>query len=66
MLSIPSLRSLLRPLILRIVAPGRVLSMGQIKLIDIICVQTKDLFVIELFERELFVHLTVHKHITDV
>ena len=50
-----------------VVAPDRVLSMGQIELFEILnYVQINDLRLIELLEIELFDHLTVCKQITDV
>ena len=54
-LSLPLLRGPLRP---GVVAPDRFLSMSQIELFDI---KTVYLCEIELFERELFSHLTVCK-----
>ena len=62
-LSLPSLPGSLWP---GLVAPDRVLSMGQIELFDIQTVQTNDLCLIELFEVELFDHLTMCKQMTDV
>ena len=46
-----------------VVAPDMILSMGQIELFDI---ETECLYQIELFEIELFDHLTVCKKVTDV
>ena len=49
------------------VAPDRVLSMGQIELFDHLnCVKTNDLCKIELLEIELFDHLTVCQQRIDV
>ena len=63
MQSTPSLPSLPDPLWSRVVAPDRVLSMAQIELFHI---KTLYLGWIELFEIELFDHLTVCKQITGV
>ena len=61
--STPSLPSLPGPLWARVVAPDRVLSMGQIELFD-----NKILYLrwTELLEIELFDHLTVCKQMTYV
>ena len=61
--STPSLPLLPRPLWLRIVAPDRVLSIGQIEPFGI---KTMYSCWTELFEIELFDHLTVYKQMTDV
>ena len=45
-----------------VVAPDGVLSMDQIELFNI---STNDLSLVELFELELYYHLTVCKQITD-
>ena len=42
-----------------VVAPDRVLSMGQLELLDIKTVQTNDLCLIELLQIELLDHLTM-------
>ena len=63
MQSTPLLSLLPGPLWPRVVVPERVLFMGQIELFDI---QTVNLCLTELFEKELFDHLTVCKHMTDV
>ena len=56
--------SLSGPLLPKVVALDRVLSVGQIKLFD--NVQTNNLCQIELLEIELFDHLPVCKQMTDV
>ena len=49
------------------VAPDRVLSIGQIELFDYLnYVQIYDLWSIGLLEIELFDHLTVNKQMTDI
>ena len=58
-LSLPSLSGSLLP---KVVKSDRVLSVSQIELFDIYSVWCKT----ELFEIELFDHLTVSKQITDV
>ena len=58
--------SLPGPLWPGVVAPDSVLSLGQIELLDYLnYVQTNDLCGIEMFEIELFLHLTVCKQMTD-
>ena len=48
----------------RTVAPDRILSIDQINVWHLICVQTNDICKIELLEIELFDHLTVCKQMT--
>ena len=55
--SLPSFLGLLWP---RVVAPDRVLFMGQIEQFDL---KTNDFYLIELLEIELFDHLTVYLQI---
>ena len=62
----PSLPSLPDPLWLGVVAPEMILSMGQIEVWYLNCMQTSNLCKIELFEMELFDHLTVCKQMTDI
>ena len=64
MRSSPSLPSFAGPLWPGVVAPNRFLSMGQVEQFD--CVKANDLGLIELFEIELFDHVTVCKQMTDV
>ena len=65
--NIPSVWLLPDPLSPGVVAPDRVLSMDQEELFDHLnCVLTNDLCWTELFEIELFDHLTVCKQMTDV
>ena len=59
----PSLPLLPGPLLSGVVAPDKVLSIGQTELFD--CVQTNDLCSIELLEIELLDDLTVCKQLTD-
>ena len=66
MRSTPSLPSLFGPHWLALVAADRVISMGQIEVLDIQTECKQMTCEIELFEIELFDHLTVYEKMTDV